>query len=495
MLTDRRGVAAMVVALMAIPLVLFAGFALDLGRAYFAEQWLQGAVDSAAMAGASAFTDPTRESAAQAIARNFLNREIASPPGGVAISQMSPIQMTAGSGCSADKASMVTVSASAKVSTMLMHMVKPDISVSASATAAMPLVELSATVNNLNFNLNAGDLDTVYWYLAPTDGSSPSPGDLIYILSNSLQNTSNVSLPYSYSSSSSPVPCVFLTQKIGFGFSNELCARSYQIQGHGYYFVNSYGGACTNPPSVTKYYYSTLFPPTLDAYPSYTCCDFALQISDVGFWGGDVQGLVKSTYTNAMNTWTVPANWTTSYSNPGDLSWGLPAPVPMLFPNTTISPAPWAWGGYSVYSGCPFCPWNGSIYQISAPSFGVQPPNPAPGYGYFDVNAEPLGTAMNSDGTITCYNLIYGNAATGSTYKAIHVYWNDGGPSLFYPTQYAWANVFPYNSLPFNKCPWCAQPGQPIGSSFWDPYSYTDADFNFTCSPSQSGKISAYLVR
>jgi Flp pilus assembly protein TadG len=493
MLKNKSGIAAIAFALLAIPTILFVGLGIDVGRAYLARQWLQGVVDAAAMAGASAFTDPSREGVARATAQEFLTRGLANPPSGVTV-QPGAIQMSAGTGCGPNQASTVKAGASGTVAMSLMRAIRPTMDISVSATGAMPLVELNAKVNNLNFNLGAGDLDTVYWYLVP-DGGDPAPSDLIYILSNSLANTNNVPLPYSYSSASSPVPCVFLTQKIGFGFSNQLCERAFQMNGHGYYFVNSYGGACTDPPSVVKYYYSTLFPPTLQAYPTYNCCDFVLQISDVSSWGTDVQGLVTSTYTDSMSTWTVPANWTISYADPNDLSWGLPGPTSIIFPNTTISPAPWAWGGVSVYQGCTGCAWYGSIYQINNPSFGVSPPYPAPGKGYFAANAEPLGTAMNSDGSITCFNLIYGNPVSGSTYKAVHVYWNDGGPSLFYPSQYVWANVFPYNSLPFNKCPWCGQAGQPIGSAFWDPYSYTDADFVFTCAPSASGKVSAYLVR
>ena len=78
---DRGGVFALWVGAMAIPLMLLAGAGLDLMRAVNLRAQLQAAVDSAALAGATAYTSSSTSSTATTVAQNYMIGAIAEAKG------------------------------------------------------------------------------------------------------------------------------------------------------------------------------------------------------------------------------------------------------------------------------------------------------------------------------------------------------------------------------------------------------------------------------
>lgn len=165
---DRGNVAALF-GLAAIPILGVTGVAVDYTRASHFRTILQSAVDASALAGAT----ETSDSAITGTINAFMNATL---PGGVAVNDVA---------YSLDvQPDSVTVSATATVPTTIAGIFFDEMPVAASATAShgepVRLVDLSVT----NFNSDASDANSIYWYIVPEDGGLPADADLHLLLSN-----------------------------------------------------------------------------------------------------------------------------------------------------------------------------------------------------------------------------------------------------------------------------------------------------------------------
>lgn len=164
---NQGGNVAVVFGLAAIPILGVAGVALDYTRASTFRSELQSAVDAAALGGAVQISDISSTVDA------FMN---ASLQGGLAKNGVTyTLDVQPGT---------ITVSAKATVQTTIAAIFKDEMPVSASATASrgdpVRVVDVSVT----NFNSDAWDANSIYWYIIPEDGSLPADEDLHLLLSN-----------------------------------------------------------------------------------------------------------------------------------------------------------------------------------------------------------------------------------------------------------------------------------------------------------------------
>lgn len=193
---DRRGNVAVTFGLAAVPVLGLMGVAVDYTRASHFRSILQSAVDASALAGATETSDAAIDGTVEAFMK-------ASLPGGLAPNGVTySLDVAPGA---------VTVSAQAKVPTTIAGIFTEEVPVSASATAShgspVRLVDLEVT----NFNSDAWDANSIYWYIVPEDGSVPPDEDLNLLLSNDPDNPAP------------PVPEVIqigVDQRIGFALIN-----------------------------------------------------------------------------------------------------------------------------------------------------------------------------------------------------------------------------------------------------------------------------------
>jgi Flp pilus assembly protein TadG len=252
----RKGATGILFALLLIPMVMSVGLAIDFGRVYLSFRMLQGVVDSTALAGASAYTDVGLEPRVTSVATSYFSKGITTLPSGLTIS--APTITTAASPvCSESGAYSVTASATAQVPMTFMSLAVKSIPVTAVATAKNPMVIFNLDFAKFNFDGTAIDADAIYWYRVPEDGSLPALSDLQLVATNTS---------VSAASPSSQI-CTNSTQKIGFAMSNSPGGNIHAA------YTNAYGGTFGN----TYYYYSQIFPPTLQAYP-HQATDCALEI-------------------------------------------------------------------------------------------------------------------------------------------------------------------------------------------------------------------------
>jgi len=248
---DESGAVAVIFALLLLPLLLTIGAAIDYSRGQQFRSALQGAVDSAALAGAAAYVDSTMGTAATTAANEAMNTAITQLPsyqGTVTFSAVPAIGTTSNGAV----AYTVTVTAQAAVTTTLMSLVTNSINISASAEALNPAV--SSTVTLPKGISSASDKNIIYWYVVPKDGSLP-------VLSSSNVVYSNV--PGWNANSASP-PTAMGSQQIGFALVNVT-------GGNSSYGANGYKASAGS----THTFYSHLMPPSqlaTDTTDSVTTC-------------------------------------------------------------------------------------------------------------------------------------------------------------------------------------------------------------------------------
>ena len=170
---NERGNVAVIFGLAAIPILGVTGVAVDYTRASHFRSILQSAVDASALAGATETSDAAITGTIEA----FMNATL---PGGLAVNDVT---------YSLDlQPDTVAVTATARVPTTIAGIFIDEMPVSASATAShgepVRLVDLSVT----NFNSDAWDANSIYWYIIPKDGSLPADADLHLLLSNDPDN-------------------------------------------------------------------------------------------------------------------------------------------------------------------------------------------------------------------------------------------------------------------------------------------------------------------
>lgn len=348
-----------------VPSIIAVGAAIDYGRAYMAATTAQGIVDSAAMAGATVFTDSSKSSLAQTTATTFFNTSKATLPNNVTVTNPVVTAVEGSSDCSTIPANTVTVSTTTTVGTTLLSALIKNVSFTVTATGAYPLAKVSMQLTNFDFDATASDGSAIYWYKVPSDGSDPSPTILTKLVDNTTKSNPGAVLN----------ACVGTTQKIGFALQDTPGLKDV------YYITNTYGGSNGH----SYYYYSSMWPPTALAYPTLKV-DTALQIVSINPDG------------------TYPDPTVSTYK---------PSATDFVFPGTFLDPQP--------YSGQPQVPpsfYDGANFQCPT---GPDPTaDGAPMYGCFDSAHKPY-TPIAQDGTVTCADL--------QSQGGIHLYWNDMGPS------------------------------------------------------------------
>lgn len=217
---NERGNVAVIFGFAAIPIIGVTGMAIDYTRASHFRSVLQSAVDASALAGATQVKNKEIRDTVEAYIK-------ASLPGGLARNDVT---------YSVDLDSKeVTVSAKAKVPTTIGAIFSDKMPISASATASrgtpVRVVDISVT----NFNSDAWDANSIYWYIVPKDGGVPADSDLHLLLSNDPAH------PASTASGSIEIG---VDDQIGFALINVTGG----VRGYG---KNSYG---QEEGSVHKFY-------------------------------------------------------------------------------------------------------------------------------------------------------------------------------------------------------------------------------------------------
>lgn len=260
----RKGATGILFAVLLIPLILAIGVAVDFARVYLDSRTLQGAVDSAALAGATAYTDGDMDQKATGVAAGYFARGTTALPSNRNVSAPD-IVTSASASCSAGGAYAVTVSASATVPTTFMALVVQSVPISATATAKNPMAVFTFDVSGDSFNPIAGDWDTVYWYRVPSNGDAPDLSDLQVIATNGPEGDP-MPLP------SAPITvCTTNSERIGFALSDSPAAHnSADIS------TNQYGGSA----GTTYYDYSQYYPPSVKAYDNVSV-NCSLQIVEI----------------------------------------------------------------------------------------------------------------------------------------------------------------------------------------------------------------------
>lgn len=169
LMRDRRGTVALIFGLLALPLCLLIGTSVDIARIAEGNQVIQDALDIAAVAGATAYTDASQHDVAMQVAqRSFQN---ASFPSWVNPGQAT-VQIEAGLGTIGSTSTQsfnvtVTSSASLKLTfmAMLQGIVSSPMSFTRSATAGNPIV--SSSLINKRFPDGAADWNSAFLYVIP----------------------------------------------------------------------------------------------------------------------------------------------------------------------------------------------------------------------------------------------------------------------------------------------------------------------------------------
>jgi Flp pilus assembly protein TadG len=173
---SRSGNVLIIAALMSSVLVYAVGVAVDYMDAVDFRTTLQNTVDTAALAGAAAYTSCAStglgsQANAQTIATNVFNATALSWHNGTVTPTATG--STTGNACpGTPTAYEMTVSASGTVPTTFLAVLTSSMAVSATATAINPVV--SATANAGGWSSSAWDANYIYEYPIPSDGSVPT---------------------------------------------------------------------------------------------------------------------------------------------------------------------------------------------------------------------------------------------------------------------------------------------------------------------------------
>ena len=255
------GNVAVVFGLAAVPIFGAAGVAVDYTRASHFRSILQTAVDASALAGAAQVSQAKITGTIDAYMTSTL-------PGGLKVNDVTyTLDLQPGS---------VRVDAKATVPTMLASLFLDEMPVSASATAShgqpVRIVDISVT----NFNADAWDANSIYWYIVPKDGSLPADADLHLLLSNDPDH---------------PAPKVPDTVQIG--VDDEIGFALFNVTGGVYpYGKNSYGDHVN---SLHKFYSQTE-PENLHAAGSADCTTGTVQHA----WDDNGGGTDDNDYNDAV---------------------------------------------------------------------------------------------------------------------------------------------------------------------------------------------------
>ena len=240
---DRRGGVATLTAIAMLPLVLSTGIAIDLARVAQFRIALQGAADSAALAGAAVYTGTGNAAAAKSVAIAYMTQAEAALPHNQGVSYtVTPNTATSANGNTTGYT--VAVAASAAVPTTFMSLVVPSVGTSVNAGALNPEITITASLGN--WKSSAWDANTIYWYVVPPGGGLPAASARHMVFTNTAPAPKSLA----------PIT-ITAGQSIGFALKNVTGG----IHGYG---SNQYGSA----QGHTNWIYSQLSPPAAQAYPT-----------------------------------------------------------------------------------------------------------------------------------------------------------------------------------------------------------------------------------
>jgi len=234
---DRGGAIALILGLMLIPLIGVIGTAIDYARLEQFKSQLQGVVDVAALAGATAYVDATSDTDATTVATGYFNSSGGQLPGQVGSPSVSvtsaPITVNGQSGYG------VTVQSTAQIASTFLQIFSPTLSVSATAVAVNPIVNYTLDIGG--WVACAYDLNTIYWYVVPKDGSVPAPSQIPAankVASNGGPQVSvgngDCTIPAGNPNPPPTTASVSSTAKIGFALNNVTGGRiAYGTNGYG----------------------------------------------------------------------------------------------------------------------------------------------------------------------------------------------------------------------------------------------------------------------
>lgn len=265
--TDRHGGFSVWFAIMLVPLLILAGVGLDIGRGVNQKSQLQSAVDAAALAGAGAYKSAATLATATTVATNYMNNFKTSSGLTSLTFTVTPGTMTSGSSVNLYK---MTVSASAPITNTLMSMQKASFTIAASATAQNPVYNIK--IDASNFSSSAADVDTISWYIVPSDNSIPTNTNMLYSSASStttgavtIQLTASDKIGFLLTNTTGSKPVTTCITILIF----KQCSTS--AAGYG---SNQYGGM----QGSTHLIYSHLYPPSKIAYPSSPTTNCSLQV-------------------------------------------------------------------------------------------------------------------------------------------------------------------------------------------------------------------------
>jgi Flp pilus assembly protein TadG len=232
---DAHGGVALITAIGALPLLLFAGSAIDFARQVQSYRALTNAVDGAALAGATLLSESGYATDVPTLVRAYLTAAAA----GTNITFGTPtIQVTANT---------VTVTLSATIHATLLGMLMATLPTSVSATAggSTGVFSISATPNGTD----AADLNSLYIYAENADGSKDlSHRTLLFDNSGTAPYAAGQAVHVSFS--------LGLGQRLAFELDNETGGRNAGwYNGH----PNTYGSAV----NTVNVYYTSDYPATL----------------------------------------------------------------------------------------------------------------------------------------------------------------------------------------------------------------------------------------
>src|SRR5271166_2406127 len=237
---DRRGAVALMYAIALVPLLLGVGSGVDIARGL---QVMQGAVDAAALAGASAYANGDSSGAATSVASSYFSLN-GLPLPDAAPNPTSTVATSVQSTNGTVSGYTVTVTATTQMPTTFMNLLISSVPVTASATAVNPVSTVTLDGSGIldNFKSSACDLNSIYYYLTSDDNTIPNPSSFSssqMVGTNGTTNNPQVTFQ------------IAANQKIGFALKN--------VTGGICNYGNTQYGST---PGTTNWYFTTAWPPS-----------------------------------------------------------------------------------------------------------------------------------------------------------------------------------------------------------------------------------------
>jgi Flp pilus assembly protein TadG len=281
-LGDRRANVMVMFAGMGFGLVLMVGAGVDYSRATQFKTALQNAADSAALAGASVYVSTTTDTDGSTAAQNYYTAAKPKLP------PYASVDSTATVATSSDaNGYYVAVTINGAIKTTFLSLITNTINVKVYAKAKDPIV--TANFNFGGWTSDAGDGNSIYWYMVKKDTSIPDftaaniSNHTYNLLFSNVADTSTIDLS----------PKIAASQAIAFAFVNQTAAHS-----PGWQYTNQYGGST----GTTHIFYSQFANP--NAASSTTAPYGYGYTGTTGYAGGIVKNcsLQVRTYTGTAPT-------------------------------------------------------------------------------------------------------------------------------------------------------------------------------------------------